>query len=261
MSISEVPSTLDVAALRGHVREMYTTFARDPGGEFHFETGRALAERLGYPAAWLDFVPEPALESFAGVGHMLDLAALWPGERVLDLGSGSGTDAFIATRLVSPGGTVTGVDMTPAQVDKARTLRDRNRIRNVSFCKGSVERPPAEPASYDAVISNGVINLVPDKPRVFEAVGCALRTGGRLAVADIVASRPIKERTRGNATLWAACIAGAATLDEYTAAVEAAGLRIETVRENDAYRFTSPGALGAVATYGVRSVSILAVKP
>ena len=261
MPISEIPSALDVDALRGHVQEMYTAVARDPGGEFHFETGRALAERLGYPAAWLDFVPEAALDSFAGVGHMLDLAALWPGERVLDLGSGSGTDSFIAAALVSPGGAVTGVDMTAAQVEKARTLRDRHRMRRVSFVKGAVEQPPAEPASYDAVISNGVINLVPDKARVFAAVGCALRSGGRLAVADIVASSPIKERTRCDASLWAACIAGAAAVDDYSAAIEDAGLRIETVRDNDAYRFTSPRALGAVETYGVRSVSILAVKP
>ena len=174
-------SLVDLEEVRGHIRDMYRDVAGDPHGEFHFELGRPLAERLGYPAAWLDAIPPEALESFAGVGHMLDLAELPAGDRVLDLGSGSGTDAFIAGHLVGPSGTVVGVDMTDEQLAKARALRDRDGHHQVSFVEGYVEEPPAEAGSFDAVISNGVINLVPDKARAFEAAAgrCAMAAGWR----------------------------------------------------------------------------------
>jgi arsenite methyltransferase len=253
-------SPVDLDEVRGHIREMYRAVAGDPHGEFHFELGRALAERLGYPIEWLDAVPQEALDSYAGVGHMLDLAELSPGDRVLDLGSGSGTDAFIAGHLVGPGGTVVGVDMTGAQLAKARSLRDRGGHRQVSFVEGYVEEPPAEAGSFDAVISNGVINLVPDKARAFAAAARALRDGGRLAIADIVSARTLKERTRRNTQLWAACIAGAVPLEEYVSAIESAGLRIRKVRVNRDYRFLSERAIGAADWYGVVSVSIQAVK-
>src|SRR3954464_7782483 len=158
MSTYEQP-VVDAVALRERVQEMYREVAEQPGGDFHFETGRAVAERLGYPAAWLDAVPPDALASFAGVGHMLDLAAIQPGERVLDLGSGSGTDSFIAAHLTGPTGRVVGVDMTDAQLDKARRLRDEARVAHLVFVKGLIEEPPVEPESVDVVISNGVINL------------------------------------------------------------------------------------------------------
>src|SRR3954454_12363786 len=132
MSTYEQP-VVDAVALRERVQEMYREVAEQPGGDFHFETGRAVAERLGYPAAWLDAVPPAALESFAGVGHMLDLAAIEPGETVLDLGSGSGTDSFIAAYLSGPLGRVIGVDMTDAQLAKARALRDGLGLRQLSF--------------------------------------------------------------------------------------------------------------------------------
>jgi arsenite methyltransferase len=253
-------SPVDLDEVRGHIREMYRAVAADPRGEFHFELGRALAERLGYPIEWLDAVPAEALDSYAGVGHMLDLAQLSPGDRVLDLGSGSGTDAFIAGHLVGPDGTVVGVDMTGAQLAKARALRDRGGHRQVSFVEGYVEEPPAEAGSFDAVISNGVINLVPDKARAFAAAARALRDGGRLAIADIVSARTLKERTRRNTQLWAACIAGAVPLEDYVSAIEAAGLRIRKVRVNRDYRFLSERAIGAADWYGAVSVSIQAVK-
>jgi len=219
-----------------------------------------VAEQLGYPAEWLDAAPADAVASFAGVGHFLDLAAIEPGETILDLGSGSGTDSFIAAHLTGPDGRVMGVDMTDAQLAKARRLRDARGLRNLVFVEGLIENPPAQPGGIDVVISNGVINLAPDKDAVFAAIARALRPGGRLALADIVSSRELIERTRRNVALWAACIAGAVPRDDYLGAIEAAGLRIETVREND-YRFLSPRAQTAADKYGVASVSLLATKP
>jgi arsenite methyltransferase len=253
-------SVVDTGVLRERVREMYRDVAQHPGGEFHFEIGRALAERLGYPGQWLDAVPPDALVSFAGVGHMLDLAAIEPGETVLDLGSGSGTDAFVAAHLTGVSGRVIGVEMTDAQLAKSRRLSEERGMAHVEFVEGLIEEPPVAPGTVDAVISNGVINLAPDKPAVFRAAARALRSGGRLAIADIVSERELIDRTRGNASLWAACIAGAVPFETYLGAIEAAGLCIQTVRPNLEYEFLSPRAREAAEKYGVTSVSVLAVK-
>jgi SAM-dependent methyltransferase len=255
-----VEPLIDTSELRERVREMYREVAEQPDATFHFETGRVVAERVGYPAEWLDQVPPDALASYAGVGHMLDLAQIQPGETIVDLGSGSGTDSFIAAYLTGPTGRVTGVDMTDAQLAKARRLRDAHGLRHVVFVEGLIEDPPTEAGMVDVVISNGVINLAPDKDAVFRAIANTLRPGGRLAVADIVSARELIERTRRNVSLWAACIAGAVPQDDYLGGIEAAGLQIETVRPND-YAFLSPRAQAAADKYGVTSVSVLAVKP
>jgi arsenite methyltransferase len=257
---TDLEPLIDTAELRERIRAMYRDVADQPDGDFHFELGRPVAERLGYPAAWLDAIPADALASFAGVGHMLDLATIKPGETILDLGSGSGTDAFIAAHLTGPTGRVMGVDMTDAQLAKARRLRDRHDARNLVFVEGLIEDPPAEQGAIDVVISNGVINLAPDKDAVFAAIAQALKPGGRLAVADIVSERELIERTRRNVALWAACIAGAVTRDDYLGGIEAAGLTIQTVRPNPSYRFLSPRAQQAADKYGVTSVSVLATK-
>jgi SAM-dependent methyltransferase len=249
---------VDTAELRERIRDMYRVVARDPAADLHFETGRALAERLGYPAAWLDAVPQEALASFAGVGHMLDVAAIAPGDNVLDLGSGAGTDAFIAAWLTGPAGRVIGVDMTDAQLAKARRLGAG--VAQLEFVESLIEAPPVAAGTVDVVISNGVINLAPDKDAVFRAAADALRPGGRLALADIVSARELVERTRRNVALWAACIAGAVPRDDYLGGIERAGLRVETVRENE-YRFTSDRARAAADKYGVTSVTVLATKP
>jgi arsenite methyltransferase len=258
---AQIEPMVDAGELRDHIRAMYREVAEQPDGDFHFELGRSVAERLGYPAEWLDAVPPDALASFAGVGHMIDLAAIEPGDIVLDLGSGSGTDAFVAAHLTGPTGRVVGVDMTDAQLTKARRLRDGLGLQHVEFVEGLIEDPPADPGSVDVVISNGVVNLAPDKDAVFHAAARALRPGGRLAIADIVSERELVERTRRNVALWAACIAGAVPHDDYLGAIEAAGLRIETVRPNSAYRFLSPRARAAAEKYGVASVTVLATKP
>jgi arsenite methyltransferase len=261
---SELPqadaSTLvDRAELERQVQEVYRSVAGDPLAPRHFETGRRLALRLGYPKAVLALVPEPALASFAGVGYHLDLAALRLGDRVLDLGSGSGTDAFSAAAGVGETGRVVGVDFTDAQVANARSLAEQHGIANVEFVEASIDELPFDDGSFDVVISNGVINLSPVKDRVFAEAARVLRPGGRLALADIVSARPLKEATRRSTELWAACIAGAIPSAEYLDALVAAGFEITTTRRND-YRFVSDRALEACRTYGVESTSFAAIQ-
>jgi arsenite methyltransferase len=255
----DASSLVDGERLEAEVTEMYRHVAREEEAELHFEVGRGLAEQLGYPAELLDAIPAEALASFAGVGHHLDLAALGPGEEVLDLGSGSGTDLFCAAVLVGDSGRVVGVDITDEQLAKAARLRDRDGFAQVSLVEAHIEELPFEDASFDAVLSNGVINLSPVKGRVFEEAARVLRPGGRLAIADIVSGRALKERTRRNVELWAACIAGAIPRSKYLEAIEAQGLQVEKVRRNE-YRFISERALDACSTYEVESISLLARK-
>ncbi|MGE5527434.1 MAG: methyltransferase domain-containing protein [Methanosarcina sp.] len=249
---------LDTADLTTRVKEMYEEVALHPDHEFHFETGRALAERLGYPAGDLDRIPAAAIDSFAGVGYFLDLAGLAPGQVVLDLGSGAGTDAFLAALAVGEAGCAIGVDMTAEQLDKARRLGGEAGIANAEFREGRIEEPPVEPGSVDCVISNGVINLSPDKAGVFAAAARALRAGGRLAIADIVTATQLPDGVTCDASLWAACIGGAMQRDRYLETIEAAGFEVLELRENDRYRFISDRADNATRKYGVSSISLLA---
>jgi ubiquinone/menaquinone biosynthesis C-methylase UbiE len=254
-------ANVDRNALEAKVKEMYRAVADNPHGEFHFEMGRAMAERLGYSPANLDRVPQEAIESFAGVGHFFHLANLQPGERVVDLGSGSGLDTFTAALAVGATGRVVGVDMTDAQLAKAKRLADANQFQNVVYRKAYIEQTGLEDGAFDCVISNGVINLAPDKARVFQEAARLLKHGGRLAIADIVTEQPLPEGVVCNADLWAACIGGAAQQGDYRGAIEASGLRIETIEENRGYQFISEQAQRATAKWGVKSVSILAMKP
>jgi SAM-dependent methyltransferase len=251
---------VDADRLERAVKDMYRAVAREEEAELHFEVGRPLAERLGYDPSALDRVPEGALASFAGVGHHFDLARLRPGERVLDLGSGSGTDVFYAAVLVGEQGHVVGIDFTEEQLAKARALRDRHGFGEVEFEQARIEDLPFEDSSFDAVISNGVINLSLTKNVVFAEAARVLRPSGRLALADIVSARALKERTRRNVDLWAACVAGAIPRSSYVEAIEAGGLRVRDLRANP-YRFISDRAKDACATYGVESVSLVADKP
>ncbi|HEX7196370.1 MAG TPA: methyltransferase domain-containing protein [Candidatus Limnocylindria bacterium] len=248
---------LDTADLTERVKGMYQEVALHPDREFHFETGRPLAEQLGYPATDLDRIPAAAIDSFAGVGYFHDLAAIAAGETVLDLGSGSGTDAFLAALATDSGGSVIGVDMTVEQLAKATDLAAQAGIANAEFREGRIEEPPVEPGSIDCVISNGVINLSPDKHAVFAAAATALRPGGRLAIADIVSARQLPGDITCDASLWAACIGGAMQRERYLEAIEEAGFEVAQVREND-YRFVSDRADTATQRYGVTSISLLA---
>jgi arsenite methyltransferase len=257
----EAMSTVDTHAVETKVKDMYERVAQDPHGEFHFEMGRALAERLGYSPYDLDRVPAPSMDSFAGVGHHFDLAALQSGERVLDLGSGSGLDSFVASLKVGATGTVVGIDMTVAQLDKANELRQQGGFSNVEYVHGYIDQLPFEDESFDAVISNGVINLVADKDNTFKQAARVLKRGGRLALSDIVTGVQLPQGIVCDATLWAACIGGAMHRDSYQQAIVDAGLTIEVVQPNPQYRFISDQANGATTKYEVQSISLVAVKP
>jgi arsenite methyltransferase len=251
----------DAGELESKVKAMYRDVAEKPHGKYHFEMGRALAERLGYPAADLDRIPSEAIDSFAGVGHYFHLADVKLGETVVDFGSGSGMDTFVAALKVGASGKVIGIDMTDAQRKKAESLRDRDGFGSVTYLKGYIEEVPLPAECADVIISNGVFNLSPDKPKVFQEAARLLRPGGRMAIADIVANVKLPETITCNTTLWAACIGGAAQRDDYRSMIEAAGFRVVTIEENPAYEFISDRALGATKKYGVKSVSLLAERP
>ena len=248
------------ADLEARVRAMYRDVALNPHGEFHFEMGRVMAERLGYRPADLDRIPAEAVDSFAGVGYYFHLLDDMEGARVLDLGSGSGMDSFLAGLITGPTGTVIGLDMTDAQRAKAESLRRRFGVRNVTYVKGYIDAAPFEDGSVDVVVSNGVINLALNKPQVFREIARLLRPGGRLAIADIVTDVLLPDTITCDATLWAACIGGAWQVERYRQAIEDAGLRIVAQQVNDQYRFLSDNAQGATRKFGVKSVSLRADK-
>jgi SAM-dependent methyltransferase len=252
---------IDVGELRDKVKVMYKAVAEEPHGTFHFEMGRTLAERLGYPVWELDGAPREAIESFAGVGYHLGLAAIAAGDRVVDLGSGSGMDAFVAAHCVGSNGEVIGVDMTDEQLSKARGLAARDDYPNARFERGYIEAAPVADGWADVVISNGVINLCDDKAAVFREVARVLKFGGRMAISDIVTEYQLTEAIVCDVNLWASCIGGAMQEDDYRRAIEDAGLELVKQQENPEYQFISDSAQGATTTFGVKSISVLATKP
>jgi arsenite methyltransferase len=251
---------IDVSELRDKVKVMYRAVAEEPDGSFHFEMGRGLAERIGYSAGELDKVPREAIESFAGMGYHLELAAIATGEQVVDLGSGSGMDTFLAAHQAAAGGQVTGVDMTNEQLDKARRLAARDGYTGVRFEKGYIEEAPVPDGWADVLISNGVINLCEDKEAVFREIARMLKPGGRMAISDIVTEHQLTEAIVCDVNLWASCIGGAMQEDDYRRAIENAGLELVKLQENPEYHFISDSAQGATDTFGVKSISALATK-
>ena len=260
MHTATLPTHVNAGELEQKVKEMYTQVALSPDGPFHFEMGREMARRLGYSGAELDAAPTEAIQSFAGVGYYFDLANLHPGERVVDFGSGSGMDSFIAASKVGQRGQVTGVDMTDAQLRKAERLRQEHAVEAVRFHRGFIDATGLPSGCCDVIISNGVINLSPDKPAVFREAARLLRPGGRLAIADIVTDVQLPENVTCNATLWAACIGGAMQREACVEAIEQAGFTVTTMKANHEYRFLSKSAQGATRAYGVRSLSLLAIR-
>jgi SAM-dependent methyltransferase len=254
-------TTFDPKELESKVKAMYRSVAENPHGEFHFEMGRVMAERLGYAPADLDRIPTEAIESFAGVGYYFHLADPKAGETVVDLGSGSGMDTFIAALKVGPRGKVIGVDMTDEQRAKAERLRDRDGFLNVTYLRGYIEEAPLPDGVADVVISNGVINLATDKSKVFREAARLLKSGGRFAISDIVTDVQLPESIVCNSTLWAACIGGAAQQNNYRQMIEASGLQVDKVEDNPQYQFISDNAKGASKKFGVKSISLLATKP
>jgi len=255
-----MPAAVNTQELEAKVKDMYRQVAENPHGEFHFEMGRVMAERLGYSPTDLDKIPSEAIDSFAGVGYFFHLADLKAGEAVVDLGSGSGMDSFVAALKVGPNGRVVGVDMTDEQLAKAERLRKAGGFTNITYKKGYIEETGCEAGRFDCVISNGAINLASDKTKVFREAARLLKRGGRLAISDIVTEKQLSEGIVCNATLWAACIGGAHQQDAYRVEIEGAGLRLVKFQDNPEYQFISDNAKGAARKFGVKSASILAVK-
>jgi len=193
---------IDVEVLKCEIKKTYARVSEEPDQEFMFPTGRAWAVDLGYPPDLLARVPDAAAESFAGVANPFTLGRLAPGERVLDLGSGAGTDSLVAAQMVGPRGSVTGIDMTPEMLANARSAASEMGVANVEFVEGEVESLPFEDETFDVVISNGVIDLVPDKVTVFSEIHRVLGPGGRIQIADVTIQNPVSEEGRRNIDLW-----------------------------------------------------------
>ena len=247
---------IDKALLEKKVKHMYRNVALFPHEPYHFEMGRSLALKLGYSRSELSNIPRESVDSFAGVGYHFGLADIQPGDRVLDLGSGSGIDLFIAANKVGPSGLVTGIDMTEEQLEKSRILAADAGFSNVTFMKGYIEDLPFGDDEFDVVISNGVINLSPSKAKVFREIYRVLKPGGKMAVSDIVTELMMPENITCNPTLWAACIGGAMQQDEFFDLMEAAGLGKFQVIHNVNYGFISKSAQGASKAYGVKSFTM-----
>ena len=192
---------IDVELLKSEIKKTYASVSEQPQTEFIFPTGRAWAEDLDYPKE-LDNVPEAAVESFAGVANPWTMGRLAEGERVLDLGSGAGTDSLIAAQMVGPTGSVIGIDMTPAMLSKARGAAAETGVSNVEFVESEAEHLPFPDGSFDVVISNGVIDLIPDKDAVFAELYRVLTPGGRIQIADVTIQNPVSAEGRRNIDLW-----------------------------------------------------------
>lgn len=196
------PAPVDVDRLRAEIKLKYRDVADDPGKGFHFHVGRPLAEKLEYPMAVVDTLPPKVVESFAGVNNPFSMGELKPGERVLDVGSGAGFDSILAARMVGSAGHVTGVDMTAEMREKAQANARLVGLANVDFVDGLAEQLPLTAASVDVVISNGVINLCPDKLAVYKEIHRVLRPGGRLQIADVVVQKPLPDEAVADIDLW-----------------------------------------------------------
>ena len=192
---------IDVQLLKSEIKKTYASVSAEPERDFIFPTGRAWAEDLRYPAE-LAAVPDAAVESFAGVANPWVLGRLAPGERVLDLGSGAGTDSLIAAQMVGEHGHVTGIDMTPEMLAKARAAATEMGASNVEFVESEAERLPFPDESFDVVISNGVIDLIPDKDAVFAELFRVLAPGGHIQIADVTIKNPVSAEGRRNIDLW-----------------------------------------------------------
>lgn len=218
-----VEKGLHLNDLRNAIRAEYEVVACSPERGFHFHTGRKLTHVLGYADEWLEGIPETAIESFAGTGNPFRVRHIQRGEQVVDVGSGSGMDSLIAARKTAPKGKVIGVDMTATMVKKAREAARKAQIQNVDFLMGFAEELPVEDGWADVVISNGVLNLTPDKSATLEEMARVLKPNGRLQIADILVRKPVPLEAKQKAELWTGCIAGALMKDELRVIVANAG--------------------------------------
>jgi arsenite methyltransferase len=244
------------------VRAMYTAVATRPEETYHFPTGRSACEYVGYPAAQLDRIVPSALESFAGVGYPFAGGGIREGDTVLDIGSGSGTDVLLAALLTGPAGRVIGLDMTEAMRRKCRDNAERMALTNVEVLDGNAESIPLPDASVDVVTSNGVINLVPDKAAALREIFRVLRPGGRVQIADIVVRDLPSEACRAQPQLWAECIVGATTEQDYLDSFRAAGFGdVARLHELDYFAAsTSASTRKTAAGFGAHSIVLVAAR-
>lgn len=241
-------------------KAVYRKVTTAPDEVYPFEVGRELAKRLGYSPVELGRIPSEATDSFAGVGYHVDLARIAKDDDVLDLGSGSGMDAFAAALHAGPTGHVTGIDMSVEGVRKAGHLRDRNGFDTVAFEHGSIEDLSFETDAFDVVLPNGTITLSTRKERAFHEASRVLRPYGRLTVSDIVSEKELPDRITTDTDCWAAYIGGAMHTTAYVEAIEAAGLEVIVLYENPQYEFRTDQARSVGCEYGVKSVSFTARK-
>jgi SAM-dependent methyltransferase len=245
------------------VRQMYTDVATFPAKQFHFPTGRAACVFVGYPDDWLDRIPATAVESFAGVAFPFRADVIRPGDRVLDVGAGSGTDTLTAARLVGPQGKVFALDMTQAMLAKLRNNTAQADVKTVEVIEGNAEAIPLPDASVDVVTSNGVLNLVPDKPKAFAEIHRVLRPNGRVQIADIVVSQPVSEKAKANPKLWAECVVGALVDQDYLDLFRAAGfVGVRVLRSFDYFSGSASADTRKVAAaLGAKAIEITMERP
>jgi SAM-dependent methyltransferase len=198
----KAPDGLDTSVLREEIRKEYCEVARNPKKGFHFHTGRQLAGIVRYSDEWLEGIPEGVVDSFAGTGNPFSIGLLEPGERVVDLGCGAGIDTFIAAGQVGNEGAVVGIDMTEEMLQKARAARDEMGLSQVEFRTGYLEDLPVDDGWADVVISNGVVNLCPDKGQAFGEIFRVLKPGGRMQIGDIMVHRAVSDSAKRKIDLW-----------------------------------------------------------
>jgi arsenite methyltransferase len=240
------------------VQEMYTAVATAPGRGFHFPVGRRAAISAGYPEALLQDLPATVLDSFAGVGCPFRAEIIRPGNRVLDIGSGSGTDALIASRLVGEQGKVWALDVTPAMVNKLRSVVSHHGIRNVEVLEGQAERIPLADGSVDVVTSNGALNLVPDKRKAVAEICRVLKPGGRVQIADIVINLPVTPDCEDDPKLWAECVVGATVEEDYLQLFHDAGFEdVSVLRSFDYFSLSGSAETREIAQrFGAHGIEL-----
>jgi arsenite methyltransferase len=200
--LREQEPALDLNVLRQAIQEEYNEVASHPHKGFHFHTGRPLARMLEYRDEWLEGIPESCIESFAGTGNPFSLGELSSGERIVDVGCGAGIDSLIAAKKVGPNGRVIGVDMTSSMLKKSRRAAEETELKNVQFREGYAEALPVDDGWADVVISNGVLNLMPDKAAALEEMNRVLKPGGRLQIGDILVQKAVPESAKRKIDLW-----------------------------------------------------------
>ena len=245
------------------VKAMYTEVAGMPEKVFHFPTGRAACEFVGYPASQLDAIPATAVESFAGVGYPFAVAAIKQGDVVLDIGSGSGTDVLISSLLTGGAGRVYALDMTSAMREKLQANAEQASANNIQLIDAEADSIPLPDASVDVVTSNGVLNLVLDKKKAFEEIFRVLKPGGRVQIADIVVSQEVSAACRQDPKLWAECIVGAMEKDDYLNLFREIGFKeVAQLQQLDYFSASvSKETRDVAASLGAHSIVMKAIKP